>query len=78
MTARNPRLLRWTEEIEADHVRALAILEPEPQSAAAQPKAVAGHRLAAPGAARGLLPRLRGWFAGPDPQIGRDGERPDG
>ncbi len=77
MPARNPRLLRWTEQAEAEHVRALAILEPEPQSAAARPKVIAEQRLSAPFRSV-LLPRLLTWFGGPGRQIGRDGDWPDG
>ncbi|MGA8550970.1 MAG: hypothetical protein WB678_12110 [Stellaceae bacterium] len=77
MTARNPRLLRWTEQAEAEHVRALAILEPEPQSAAAQPKVIPEQRFSAL-CRPALLPRLLSWFGAPGPQIGRDGDRPGG
>ncbi len=71
MTMRRPILLRWSEEAEAEHVRALAGLEREPQSAAARPVAVALH----PFSTRhrpAVLPWLFGWFAAADPQIERD------
>jgi hypothetical protein len=77
MTARNPRLLRWTEETEAQHVRALAALECEPLSAAAQPKVTAEGSSRALGP-KGLLPRLLGWLGGSGAQIERDGDRPYG
>ncbi len=77
MTARTPRLLRWTEEVEAQHVRALANLEPEARSAAARPKLIADQRVSAPFRSA-MLPRLLSWFGAPGPQIGRDGDRPAG
>ena len=76
MAARNPRLLRWTEETEAQHVRALAALECEPLSAAARPKAIAAPRFSAP-SHPALLPRLLSWFGGSGWQIERDADWPE-
>jgi len=68
---RRPILLRWTEEAEAERVCALAILEGEPQDAAARPAAIA----AKPCSTRRrptLLPSLLNWFGGAGAQIARD------
>jgi hypothetical protein len=63
MTARTPILLRWTEEAEAEQVRALAAFQREPESAAVRPIALAAspfgmwHHPALP-------PWLLSWFNG--------------
>jgi hypothetical protein len=77
MTTRRPTLLRWTEEAEAEQVRALAAFEREPQTPAARPVAFAPepfstrHRPA-------LLPWLLSWFGGASLQIERDDDWRDG
>jgi hypothetical protein len=62
MTARRPRLLRWTEEAEGEQVCALAGLEREPPSASPDPVTFVPppplrHRSA-------VLPWLLSWFGG--------------
>lgn len=62
MFARMPTPVRWTEEAEAQQVCTLALLEPEPESAAARPRQIA----AEPSLFAGMLLRWL-WSGWPEP-----------
>jgi hypothetical protein len=74
MTMRRSTLLRWTEEAEAEQMRAMAMSEREPQNIAACPVAAAQHFFSK-GHAPALLGRLRGWFGAGNLPMVRDKRR---
>jgi len=74
MVVRKPTHLRWSEEAEANQVRQWAELDAGSPSQAIPPATAVVPRRH-PRYRPGLLPRLRGLFQKPPPQIVRD-EKP--